>query len=93
MVSWQKGYIEKNHEFIWYAIPKKKSLNPYTWEDMTLLMKHINSIKRLGLGNKSPYELVVEEDKDFSELMNLLKTHLIPLDEVHLISDLFLKSN
>lgn len=29
MASWQKGCIEKNHEFIRYAIPKKKSLNPY----------------------------------------------------------------
>ena len=29
--------IEKNHEFIRYAVPKGKSLNPYTQEDMTLL--------------------------------------------------------
>ena len=29
MASWQKGCIEKNHEFIRYAIPKKESLNPY----------------------------------------------------------------
>lgn len=89
MASWQKGCIEKNHEFIRYAIPKKKSLNPYTQEDMTLLMNHINSIKRPGLGNKSPYELVDEEDRDFHELMNLLKMHLIPPDEVHLMPDLF----
>ena len=37
MASWQKGCIEKNHEFIRYAVPKGKSLNPYTQEDMTLL--------------------------------------------------------
>lgn len=36
----------KDHEFIRYAIPKGKSLNPYTQEDVTLLMNHINSIKR-----------------------------------------------
>ena len=59
MASWQKGCIEKNHEFICYAVPKGKSLNPYTQEDMTLLMNHINSVKRPGLGNKSPYELVL----------------------------------
>lgn len=58
MASWQKGCIEKNHEFVRYAIPKKKSLNPYNQDDITLLMNHINSIKRPGLGNKSPYELV-----------------------------------
>lgn len=81
MASWQKGCIEKNHEFIRYAIPKKKSLNPFNQDDITLLMNHINSIKRPGLGNKSPYELVEEDDEDFHELMRLLKMHLIPPDE------------
>ena len=92
MASWQKGCIEKNHEFIRYAVPKGKSLNPYMQEDMTLLMNHINSVKRPGLGNKSPYELVDEEDKDFLELMDLPKMHLIPPDEVHLMPDLFAKN-
>lgn len=89
MASWQKGCIEKNHEFIRYAIPKKRSLNPYTQEDITHLMNHINSVKRPGLGNKCPYELVDEEETDFLELMKLLKMHLIPPDEVHLMPDLF----
>lgn len=93
MASWQKGCIEKNHEFIRYAIPKKRSLNPYTQEDITLLMNHINSVKRPGLGNKCPYELVDEEETDFLELMKLLKMHLIPPDEVHLMPDLFLKNS
>ena len=91
MASWQKGCIEKNHEFVRYAIPKKKSLNPYNQDDITLLMNHINSIKRPGLGNKSPYELVEEDDEDFHELMRLLKMHLIPPNEVHLMPDLFVK--
>ena len=91
MASWQKGCIEKNHEFIRYAVPKGKGLNPYTQEDMTLLMNHINSVKRPGLGNKSPYELVEEDDEDFKALMSLLKMHLIPPDEVHLMPDLFVK--
>jgi hypothetical protein len=43
------------------------------------------------LGNKCPYELVDEEETDFLELMKLLKMHLIPPDEVHLMPDLFLK--
>lgn len=91
MASWQKGCIEKNHEFIRYAIPKKKSLNPYNQDDIILLMNHINSIKRPGLGNKSPYELVGKDDEDFHELMRLLKMHLITPDEVHLMPDLFVK--
>lgn len=48
MASWQKPHIEKNHEFIRYVIPRGKSLNPYTQEDMTLLMNHINSTRRPG---------------------------------------------
>ena len=91
MASWQKAHIEKNHEFIRYAVPKGKSLNPYTQEDMTLLMNHINSVRRPALGNKSPYELVEEDDVDMHDLMTLLKMHPIPPDEVHLMPDLFLK--
>ena len=91
MASWQKPHIEKNHEYIRYAIPKKRSLNPYTQEDMTLLMNHINSTKRPGLGNKSPYELLLEDEnnEDFMLLWQLLKMDLIPPDEVHLMPDLF----
>lgn len=91
MSSWQKPHIEKNHEYIRYAIPKKKSLNPYMQEDMTLLMNHINSTKRPGLGNKSPYELLLEDEnnEDFKLLWQLLKMDLIPPDEVHLMPDLF----
>ena len=89
MSSWQKPHIEKNHEYIRYVIPRGKSLNPYTQEDMTLLMNHINSTRRKGLGNKAPYELINEEDEDMWALFNLLKMYLIPPDEVHLMPDLF----
>lgn len=89
MASWQKPHIEKNHEFIRYVIPKGKSLNPYTQEDMTLLMNNINSVKRPGLGNKAPYEMIEDDDDDMKALFELLKMHLIPPDEVHLKPDLF----
>ena len=78
MASWQKPHIEKNHEYIRYVIPKKRSLNPYTQEDITLLMNHINSTKRPGLGNKSPYELLLEDEnnEDFMLLWQLIITTL-----------------
>jgi len=91
MASWQKGCIEKNHEFIRYVLPKGKSLNPYTQDDITLLMNHINSVIRPGLGNKCPYDLVEGSDEDMKRLMALLKMHPIPADEVHLKPDLFMK--
>ncbi len=89
MASWQKPHIEKNHEYIRYVIPQGVSFDPYTQEDMTLLMNHINSIRRPNLGNKAPYELVEEDDEDMQRLMALLKMDLIPPDEVHLKPDLF----
>jgi IS30 family transposase len=92
MASWQKPHIEKNHEFIRYVIPRGKSLNPYTQEDMTLLMNHINSTRRPGLGNKAPYELINEDDEDMWALFHLLKMDLIPPDEVHLMPDLFTRN-
>ena len=89
MASWQKPHIEKNHEFVRYVIPRGRSLNPYTDEDITLLMNHINSTKRPGLGNKAPYELISDDDEDMHELMSLLEMDLIPADEVHLKPSLF----
>ena len=91
MASWQKPHIEKNHEFIRYVIPKGRSLNPYTQKDMTLLMNHINSVRRPSLNYQSPYELVTANDQDMLALMNLLKMHLIPPDEVQLMPDLLIK--
>ena len=89
MASWQKPHIEKNHEYIRYVIPQGISFDAYTEEDMTLLMNHINSTKRSGLGGKAPYEMILEDDEDMWALWRLLKMDLIPPDEVHLMPDLF----
>lgn len=89
MASWQKPHIEKNHEYIRYVIPRGRSFNQYTQEDMTLLMNHINSTRRKRLDNKSPYELIEEDDEDMWALFDLLKMDIIPPDEVHLMPNLF----
>lgn len=88
MCSWQKPHIEKAHEFVRYVLPKGKSFKDLTQEDLTLLMNHINSVKRHSLGGKSPFELVDENDKDTKLLMEKLKMHPIPADEVHLTKNL-----
>lgn len=80
--SWQKPKIEKNHEFIRYVLPKGKSLNPYTQEDMTILANNINSTRRNLLGGKSPYEAIT--NKSVLNLMKLMGLHMIPSDEVNL---------
>ena len=52
----QKGALEVNHEFIRRVIPKGKSFNELTREDISLMMNHINSYKRKKLNNRTPYE-------------------------------------
>lgn len=55
--SYQKGTIEKNHEFIRYIIPKGKSMNQYTQDDINRMINHINSVTRDSLNGSSPFDL------------------------------------
>ncbi len=55
--SWQKGMIEKNHEYIRYVIPKGKSFDTFSQEDISLLVNHINSTARDSLNSCTPYQL------------------------------------
>lgn len=52
----QKGAIEVNHELIRRIVPKGKSFDEFTQEDIFLMMDHINSYKRKKLNHRSPYE-------------------------------------
>lgn len=54
--SWQKGSIEKNHEYIRYILPKGTSFASLTQDDCFLMASHINSVPRLSLNNFSPYD-------------------------------------
>lgn len=54
--SWQKGSIEKNHEFIRYILPKGSSFASLSQDDCYLIASHINSTPRVSLNNHSPYE-------------------------------------
>ena len=55
---------------------------------MTLLMNHINSTKRPGLNNMSPYELISDKDREMHLLMKILGLKKIPADEVNLTPSL-----
>lgn len=54
--AWQKGALEKNHEYIRYVLPKGTSFAGISQEDCDLLASHINSVPRVSLNNHSPYE-------------------------------------
>ena len=80
--SWQKPHIEKNHEYIRYVLPRGKSFNPYTQQDIVLLLNHINSTRRSKLDGKTPFEL--EESAEFQQRKEVLGLSAIPADEVDL---------
>lgn len=84
----QKGRLEKNHEFIRYILPKGTNFSFLTRKKVTAMMNHINSTKRLGIGNRSPYELVDPADAHMQLLMQELKMDIIPPDDVRLMPDL-----
>jgi len=54
--SWQKGALEKNHEFIRYILPKKASFNNLTQDDCYRISSHINSLCRESLNNNCPFK-------------------------------------
>ena len=74
--SWQKGSIEKNHEFIRYILPKGTSFAGLNQNDCYLIASHINSIPRLSLNNHSPYE----EAFNFIGQENIDKFHISKID-------------
>lgn len=84
--SWQKGAIEKNHEYIRYVLPKGSSFDELTQEKVDLLMSNINSTSRDTLNGKTPYDatlLIVDE-----EIIEKLGVIRIDADEVNLSPNL-----
>ena len=87
--SWQKGMIEKNHEYIRYVIPKGTSLDSYTQLDAIQLMNHINSEARDSLNGCTPFRL--SQLLLNNKLHELLKLREIPPDKVSLKPSLLKK--
>lgn len=77
---YQKGSCEVHHEMIRRIIPKGTDITPYTQEQITRMMSHINSYRRASLGNRSPYEVfsfMYGED-----VLKKIGLRLIPTDEI-----------
>lgn len=85
----QKGSCERNHEFLRMFIPKGTSLDAFTQRDISLMVDHINSYGRPGLGNKSPYEMMAFLYGD--GILNLLGCHQVCRDDVTLSPAIFKK--
>ena len=87
--SWQKGRIEKNHEYIRYVIPKSQSLDHYKQRDACVLMNHINSEARDSLNGCTPFRL--SKMLLNNRLHRLLCLQEIPADQVNLKPSLLKK--
>lgn len=88
--SYQKGAIEKNHEFIRYVIPKGISMDNLTQGNITKMINHINSLTRKSLNNASPYDLAeILLDNRVLKKLNLVK---IPANEIQLNKSLLKKN-
>ena len=57
LASYQKARLERNHEYIRYVLPKGRSFNNLTQEDVTLMINHINSTARASRNGCNPYQL------------------------------------
>ena len=87
--AWQKGAIERNHQYIRYVLPKGTSFSGLNQEDCYLLASHINSTPRKSLNNRTPYEAA----KSFlgERSLQIFRIKEIPYDEVDLSVRLFRK--
>lgn len=78
MASYKKPHVEKNYKYIRYIIPKGKSFDNLTKEDITLMMNNINSTARASLNGNTPFKLV-KMLLDSSFLDNLSLKHIEPM--------------
>lgn len=80
--SWQKGGIERNHEFIRYIIPKGITFDNLTKKNITDMMNNINNVQRKSLDYQTPYlNFQKEYGEDISNIFHLTQ---IPKDEINL---------
>ena len=55
--SWQKGRVERNHEFLRLVLPKGASFDALTQTDIDKVLSHLNSYSRPALNDKAPFDL------------------------------------
>ena len=84
--STDKAACERNHEFIRYIIPKKRTLDNLTQDKLNLMFSHINSYIRKSNQNKTPFDLIKE--RFGSEFLSLIGISKIAPQDVFLKPEL-----
>ena len=88
--SYQKGMIEKNHEFIRYVLPKGTPFECLLQTDINLMINHINSLGRASLNWFAPIDVAkFTIDKETLKKLNLQK---VPANEIQLNKKLLKKN-
>lgn len=87
--SWQKGGIERNHEFIRYIIPKGITFDKLTKENIIDMMNNINNVSRKSLNYETPFNLFNKQYGD--EITKKLHLKPIKKDEVNLSYNILTK--
>lgn len=78
----QKGGCEVTHEMIRRVLPKKTSFDHLTQEEITRMMRHINSYSRKKLNNQSATQLF--SFLNGGEILNRLGMEAVPASEINL---------
>jgi len=55
--SWQKGRVERNHEFLRLVLPKGSSFDTLTQSHINTMLSHINSYSRPALNDRTPFDM------------------------------------
>lgn len=84
--SWQKGGIEKNHQFIRYVLPKKTTFENLTQNDCNIIANNINSLCRESLNNNCPFKAMLFLCDE--NILNTINMYYIEPDEVQLNQNL-----
>lgn len=87
--SWQKGGIERNHEFIRYIIPKGITFDQLTKNNVIDIMNNINNVKRKSINYNTPYLLF--KSKYDNQIINKLTLKYIEASDVDLSYKLLTK--
>ena len=78
-----KAECERNHELVRYCLPKGKSLNNLTQDQVNEMFSNINCLIRESINNSTPYELVLR--KYGQEFMDTIGIKRIPTKKVRLV--------
>lgn len=87
----QKGSIEVTHEYIRRFIEQGTNLDKYSYEDILLMMNHINNTRREKLNGDTPFNLMKE--KIGEENIKKLGFYFIPTKDIILKPSIFNKDN